>query len=189
MEPIKAFFRRKIKIIAVKKDIARRKVEMKQKRLVSMIGALVLIISAVFMITGCPDQPIEKVEYSKENFVLKFKNESGQKCYIEIKGYSRYPGGIIGGDWTSSFDFPTVLKTEIPIGVEKSITVKDVVVSGKTSKLSYSYNPRFDIHVIPDSSMYSDKWKTFVSESKTQYTEGIFHIKLEGSTFKVDYTN
>ena len=38
----------------MKKDIARRQVEMKQKRLVSMIGALILIIGVVALITGCP---------------------------------------------------------------------------------------------------------------------------------------
>ena len=36
------------------KEYCKRMVEMKQKRRVSMIGALVLIISAVSLITGCP---------------------------------------------------------------------------------------------------------------------------------------
>lgn len=162
---------------------------MKQKKLVSLIGMSVVLFSAVLMITGCHDKLIEKVEYAKENFVLKFKNESGQKCYIEIKGGSSYPGGIIGGHWTSSFDFPTVLKTEIPVGGERNITVKDVVVSEKTSKRIKPYNQHFMILVVSDSYMYSGKWHNFDSKSKTQYTEGTFHIKLEGNTFTVDFTN
>ncbi|UTC87820.1 hypothetical protein [Treponema denticola] len=38
----------------MKKHIAKRKVNMKHKKIASMIGALVLIISAVALITGCP---------------------------------------------------------------------------------------------------------------------------------------
>ena len=98
-------------------------------------------------------------------------------------------GVITDQGWKSSFDFPAVLKTEIPVGGEKTITVKDVVVSGKTSKQTYLYNPRFGIHVIPESSTYTDKWESFVSESKTQYTGGTFHIKLQGTTFKIDFEN
>ena len=163
---------------------------MKQKKIVSMIVMLVVLIGTVFMMTGCPEQPIEKPEYTKENFVLKFKNETGKKCYIEIKGSSSATVGVIASaDWESLFDFPTVLKTEIPISGEKTITVKDVVVSGKTSNQTYLYNPRFGIHVIPEDSMYNDKWETFLSESKDQYTGGIFHIKLQGNTFKIDFTN
>ena len=167
---------------------------MKQRKVVSMIGALAIMVSAVLMLTGCYDNynnPPEKPEYTKDEFTLKFKNESGQKCYIEIKGYSRAAeGGVIYlSGWESSFDFPTVLKTEIPVGGEKTITVKDVVVSGKTSKLTYLYNTRFDISVIPESSAYTSNWASFYSKSKIQYTGGTFHIKLEGSNFKLDYIN
>ena len=167
-----------------------RMVKMKQKRLVSMIGALAVMVSTVLMLTGCPDKPSEEPKYTKDEFTLKFKNDSGQKCYIEIKGSSNSAGGVITDQgWKSSFDFPAVLKTEIPVGGEKTITVKDVVVSGKTSKQTYLYNPRFGIHVIPESSTYTDKWESFVSESKTQYTGGTFHIKLQGTTFKIDFEN
>ncbi|QHX42524.1 hypothetical protein GWP43_02630 [Treponema vincentii] len=163
---------------------------MKQRKVVSMIGALAVMVGAVLMLTGCPDNPSEKPEYTKDEFTLKFKNESGQKCYIEIKGRSYAAGGIIGlQGWENSFDFPTVLKTEIPVGGEKTITVKDVVVSGKTSKLTYFYNPRFDILVIPESYAYTGKSVSFDSESKIQYTGGTFHIKLAGSKFELDYIN
>ena len=37
----------------MKKNIAKRKVEVKQKKRVSIIGTLILIISAVALITGC----------------------------------------------------------------------------------------------------------------------------------------
>ena len=163
---------------------------MKQRKVVSMVGALAIMVSAVLMLTGCYDNPPEKPEYTKDEFTLKFKNESGQKCYIEIEGKSYAAGGVIAlQGWESSFDFPTVLKTEIPVGGEKTITVKDVVVSGKTSKLTYLYNTWFDIRVIPESSAYTSKWARFDSKSKIQYTGGTFHIKLEGSNFKLDYIN
>lgn len=162
---------------------------MKQKRLVSMIGLLAVLVSAVFMMTGCPDKLPEIAEYTKDEFALTFKNESGKVCYVEISGCSKNLTPFITPGWISSLSFPTVLKTEIPIGGEKTITVKDVVVSGKTSKEIRIYKPEFRIHVIPDDSMYYNNRQTFISESKSQYTGGIFHIKLQGKTFKVDYTN
>lgn len=163
---------------------------MKQKRLVSLIGILGVLIGTLFMMTGCEREPPEAPKYTKENFVLKFKNESGKKCYIEIRAKSRPAGGVIASaGWENYFYFPTVLKTEIPVGGEKSITVKDVVVSGKTSYTTHLYNPIFDIHVIPEESMYDDNWETFSSESKDQYTGGTFRIKLQGNTFKIDFAN
>ena len=165
---------------------------MKQRKVVSMIGMLVVLINALFMITGCPYKPLGEPQYTKENFVLKFKNESGKKCYVEISGRSYSTETVIanGENWKSSFDFPTVLKTEIPSdGTEKSITVKDVVVSGKSPNLSYFYDPRFTITVISDSYMYRGEIEDFVSKSKTQYTEGTFHIQLDGNTFKLDFIN
>ncbi|WP_038176186.1 hypothetical protein [Treponema pedis] len=152
---------------------------MKQKKIVSMIGVLVVIIGAVALITGCPNK---SAEYTKEDFVLKFKNESGQKCYVEINGWSYDESNV-------HVRFPDVLKTEIPVGGERNITVKDVVVSEKTSKRIKPYNQHFMILVVSDSYMYSGKWHNFDSKSKTQYTEGTFHIKLVGKTFEVDFTN
>ena len=38
----------------MKKDIARRKVEMKQRKVVSMIGMLVVLLCTLFIMTGCP---------------------------------------------------------------------------------------------------------------------------------------
>ena len=165
---------------------------MKLKKIVSMIGMMGVLLSAVLMITGCPDKLPEKPEYpeyTKDEFTFKFKNESGQKCYIEISGESIAPHLIGYSEWKSEVKFPAILKTEIPAGSVKTITVKDVVVSGKTSKETHGYKLRFGIHVIPDSSMYYEKWANFISESKSQYTGGTFHIKLEGQTFKVDYIN
>ena len=166
---------------------------MKQRKVVSMVGIMVVLLNAVLMITGCPDKPKEKPEYTKDEFTFKFKNESGKDCYIEISGKSNgwstsydAPAG-----WQHSIDFPTVLKTAIPAGSQKTITVKDVVVSGKTSKETHLYKPSFGIHMIPADSGYYGQWKTFISEAKSQYTEGIFRIE-EGKmskTFTVDYIN
>ena len=165
---------------------------MKRKKIVSMIGMMGVLFSAVLMITGCPDKLPEKPEYTKDEFTFKFKNESGKDCYIEISGESIAPHLIGYSEWKSEVKFPAILKTEIPAGSVKTITVKDVVVSGKTSKETHGYKLRFGIHVIPADSGYYDQWKTFISESKSQYTKGIFHIKLEKNnshTFTVDYIN
>ena len=164
---------------------------MKQRKVVSMVGIMVVLLNAVLMITGCPDKPKEKPEYTKDEFSLTFKNESGQKCYIEISGESIAPHLIGNSEWKSEVKFPAILKTEIPAGSVKTITVKDVVVSGKTSKETYIYTPHFTIAVIPANSVYAAYRETFISEAKNQYTEGIFRIK-EGKmskTFTVDYIN
>ena len=169
---------------------------MKQRKVVSMIGCFAVLVSAVFMATGCPgpDKLPERPEYTKDEFTFKFKNESGQKCYIEISGDSKPPFGTAVmpvDNWSYSIKFPTIVKTEIPVGNERTITVKDVVVSGKTSKETYIYTPHFTIVVIPANSVYAAYRETFISEAKNQYTEGIFRIK-EGKmskTFTVDYIN
>ena len=66
---------------------------MEQRKIVSMIGMLVVLINALFMITGCPDKPLGEPQYTKENFVLKFKNESGKKCYgiVNSSAVPKYP--------------------------------------------------------------------------------------------------
>ena len=98
----------------MKKDIARRKVEMKQIKVVSSIGMLVVLVVTLFMMTGCGNKPFN---YLKENVVLKFKNKTGKTCYVEISGY--FDGLNSDGEQK----FPSVLKTEIPTdGTEKTIT-------------------------------------------------------------------
>ena len=47
---------------------------MKQRKVVSMIGMLVVLVGTLFMMTGCGNKPFN---YLKENVVLKFKNETG----------------------------------------------------------------------------------------------------------------
>ena len=109
----------------MKKDTARRKVEMKQIKVVSSIGMLVVLVGTLFMMTGCGNKPFN---YLKENVVLKFKNKTGKTCYVEISGYSD------GLNLDGKQKFPSVLKTEIPAdGTEKTITVKDVTVIAKNS--------------------------------------------------------
>ena len=38
----------------MKQDIAKRKVKMKQRKIVSMIGMLVVLLCTLFIMTGCP---------------------------------------------------------------------------------------------------------------------------------------
>ena len=149
------------------------------KKIVLMIGILVVLLSVIF--TACNDGVAEreKPEYTKEDITLKFKNESGVKCYVEISGESRT--FTIDQTWISSFNFPTVLKTEIPVGQEKSITVKNVVVSGKSHLNTVTYQQRVEIKAFSDDSKYRSGFKYLNSKLKDgEYTTGTFHIKLKG---------
>ena len=156
-----------------------------------MIGILVVLLSVI--LTSCNDGEIieqkrEEPEYTKEDITLKFKNESSVKCYIEISGESWI--STIDQTWSASFKFPTVLKTEIPVGQEKSITVKDVVVSGKSHLNTVTYQQRVNIKAFSDDSKYKDGYKYLDSELKGQYTGGAFHIKLkDNNTFDIDFIN
>ena len=156
-----------------------------------MIGMLVLLLSII--ITACDDgvPKREEPEYTEEDITLKFKNESGVKCYVEISGDSYT--GTVHYPWADTIGFPTVLKTEIPVAQEKSITVKDVVVSGKTSSMTVTYQPHLGIKAFCDDSKYKDGFKRFVADSKDQYTGGTFRIKLKkdqwDDVFDIDFVN
>ena len=59
----------------MKKDIARRKVEMKQRNIVSMSGVPCVLISVVCMMAVCPtglEPPTEKPVVPKKSFVIKY---------------------------------------------------------------------------------------------------------------------
>jgi len=164
---------------------------MKYKKMVMMIGMLVVLFSVI--LTACSSNEPKKPEYTKENITLKFKNESGIKCYIEISGNSSPSSVLPFSGWENIINFPTVLKTEIPDGMEKSITVKDVVVSGKTSSMTVTYQPHLGIKAFCDDSKYKDGFKRFVADSKDQYTGGTFRIKLKkdqwDDVFDIDFVN
>ena len=116
---------------------------MKQKRLVSVIGALVVIISAVALISGCQqanggksNENNKGLEYIREGIALKFKNDSTETCYVTIKGKTKWDvekTGIsavsLDGSFTSEFPLPASPKTELKASEEKQIVIKDVVTS------------------------------------------------------------
>ena len=144
---------------------------MKQKKFVSMIGMLVVLVGTLFMMTGCGNKPLN---YLKENVVLKFKNETGKTCYVEISGYSN------GLNLDGAQKFPSVLKTEIPAdGTEKTITVKDVTVIAKTSNRTYNCHVWFEMETTSIDTNVRTSYKTFYAETKDQYSNGIFHITQE----------
>ena len=78
MEPIETDFRPENKHLQWKKH-CERKVEMKQKRFVSMIGALVVILGAVAFITGCP-----QANSNKDKAVYVNKTEANGVTYTNI---------------------------------------------------------------------------------------------------------
>ena len=169
---------------------------MKLKKIVQMIEALLVLLSVILIVTACPNRRSSgnnepnkpdygKTEYTKEEFTFKFKNESDATCYVEIKGNSS--NSSIGSihyteDVKAKIDFPTVLRTEISAGTERSITVKDVVVSAKNKLKTYKYEPRFTINVSKSTSntdVILNGDKSFTSSSKEQYTKGTFIITKE----------
>jgi len=160
-------------------------VKMKHKKMVVM---LVVLFSVILTACSSNEPKRENPEYTREDITLKFKNESGIKCYIEIKGYSFF--SYIGEPrLIPKFSFPSILKIEIPIGGEKSITVKDVVVSGKIHSDTVTYQKMIDIKAFSDDSKYRDGVKSFVTDSKNQYTGGTFHIKLKNNVFDIGFVN
>ena len=144
---------------------------MKQIKVVSSIGMLVVLVGTLFMMTGCGNKPFN---YLKENVVLKFKNKTGKTCYVEISGY--FDGLNSDGEQK----FPSVLKTEIPAdGTEKTITVKDVTVIAKNSDHTYNCKVRFEMKTTSIDTNVRTSYKTFYAETKDQYSNGIFHITQE----------
>ena len=92
------------------------------KKIAFMIEIFGVLLS--IMITACDNTSRygnilqeEKPEYTKEDITLKFKNESGITCYIEISGDSNCNTAF--GLWANTIQFPTVLKTEISCWREK----------------------------------------------------------------------
>ncbi|WP_024468139.1 hypothetical protein [Treponema pedis] len=159
------------------------------KKTILIAGVLVLVSAVLF--TGCPDK-YEEATYTKENITLKFKNATGNSCYVEITGKSKVvKGATISAGTTKGFeseiDFPAVLKTEVPQNAEKSITVKDVVTSGKTSKKTKDYYPKFQITVTDNHG--TSGYNVFYSDSKDQYTGGTFYIKKSGFDFIIYFSN
>ncbi len=158
---------------------------MRRNKIVYIFSALITVLGVMLVTPGFTDKVSEAPEYTKENITLKFKNESGKKCYVEISGYSD-SGCVtsIMSPWMDSINFPSAPKTEIPIDGEKSITIKDIVVTGKTANESRAYLPVFNIKVYPQDSNYADyhSAKKFKSGAKNSYTTGIFHITDSGET-------
>ena len=72
----------------MKDDIPKRKAKMKQKRLVSIIGALVVIISAIVLTTGCPQANDGKSQTTAEG----------------IDTYEGVSSGEVSGLWTIKVD-------------------------------------------------------------------------------------
>jgi hypothetical protein len=85
------FFRPK-KVIAMKKDVARRKVEMKQRKLVSMIGMLILPVS-IMLIAGCstfrPVQTTAQFPADGSKYVVLGRVEYEGKVSSSGAGYTK----------------------------------------------------------------------------------------------------
>ena len=180
---------------------------MKQKKVVSMIGALVLIISAVAFITGCPQANSGKSnennkvpEYIKGDIALKFKNDSTETCYVTIKGKTKWDvekTGIsaesLDGSFTSEFPLPASPKTELKAGEEKQIVIKDVVTSCNRNGVVGEFFLSFDSNIGENIFVSGNESSSVKSGSfskpevrKAEYTTGTFHIKVEG---EIKYNN
>ena len=188
---------------------------MKQKRFVSMIGALVVILGAVAFITGCQQANSGKsnennkgLEYIRGDIALKFKNDSTETCYVTIKGKTKWDvektgisAGSLDGSFTSEFPLPASPKTELKAGEEKQIVIKDVVTScnrnGVVGEFFLSFD-RYSYECVLVSGIEGSSVKSGLfggSVRKAEYTTGTFHIKVEKDTyygkdyFKIDLYN
>ena len=214
MEPIETDFRLKIKTRNEKRH-CERMVEMKQRKVVSTIGALTLMVSAVLVIASCKhpadsasNTGTEKVEYKREDIALKFKNDSTETCYVTIKGKTKWDvektgisAGSLDGSFTSEFPLPARPKTELKAGEEKQIVIKDVVTScnrnGVVGEFFLSFD-RYSYECVLVSGIEGSSVKSGLfggSVRKAEYTTGTFHIKVEKDTydgkdyFKIDLYN
>ena len=84
-----------------------RKVEMKQRKVVSMIGALILIISAVVLITGCPQANGNKDK--KENTTINNGGNSGGSTGGNSGNNGSNTGGNNGGNTGNTGGVPSAL--------------------------------------------------------------------------------
>ena len=188
---------------------------MKQRKVVSMIGALVVILGAVALISGCQqanggksNENSKGLEYIRGDIALKFKNDSTETCYVTIKGKTKWDvekTGIsaesLDGSFTSEFPLPASPKTELKAGEEKQIVIKDVVTScnrnGVVGEFFLSFvRDSYEcvlVSGIEGSSVKSGLFGGAVR--KAEYTTGTFHIKVEKDTyygkdyFKIDLYN
>ena len=189
---------------------------MKQRKVVSMIGALVVIISAVVLITGCQQANSGKsnenskgLEYIRGDIALKFKNDSTETCYVTIKGKTKWDvektgisAASLDGSFTSEFPLPASPKTELKAGEEKQIVIKDVVTSCNRNGVVGEFFLSFDSNIgetifVSGNESSSVKSGLFSKPEirKAEYTTGTFHIKVEKDTyygkdyFKIDLYN
>ena len=183
-----------------------------------MIGALVVIISAVALITGCQQANSGKSnenknnkgpEYIREDIALKFKNDSSETCYVTIKGKTKWDvektgisAASLDGSFTSEFPLPASPKTELKAGEEKQIVIKDVVTSCNRNGVVGEFFLFFDSN-IGESILVNGNGGNSVESGlfskpvvrKAEYTTGTFHIKVEKDTysgkdyFKIDLYN
>ena len=199
----------------MEKALQKEGLKMKQKKLVSMIGALTLMVSAVLVIASCKhpadsasNTGTEKVEYKREDIALKFKNDSTETCYVTIKGKTKWDvektgisAASLDGSFTSEFPLPASPKTELKAGEEKQIVIKDVVTSCNRNGVVGEFFLSFDSNIgetifVSGNESSSVKSGLFGgSVRKAEYTTGTFHIKVEKDTyygedyFKIDLYN
>ena len=213
MEPIETDFRLKIKTRNEKRQ-CERMVEMKQRKVVSTIGALTLMVSAVLVIASCKtpadsalNTGTEKVEYKREDIALKFKNDSSETCYVTIKGKTKWDVEATGisaasldGSFTSKFSLPASPKTELKAGEEKQIVIKDVVTScnrnGRVGEFFLSFDSNIGETIFVSGNKSSSVKSGLFSKPevrKAEYTTGTFHIKVEKRSgvdyFEIDLYN
>ena len=214
MEPIETDFRLKIKTRNEKRH-CERMVEMKQRKVVSTIGALTLMVSAVLVIASCKtpadsalNTGTEKVEYKREDIALKFKNDSSETCYVTIKGKTKWDVEATGisaasldGSFTSEFSLPASPKTELKAGEEKQIVIKDVVTScnrnGVVGEFFLSFDRFHSYECVLVSGIEGSSVKSGLFSKpevrKAEYTTGTFHIKVEKRSgvdyFEIDLYN
>ncbi|QEJ94291.1 hypothetical protein [Treponema phagedenis] len=105
---------------------------MKQKRLVSMIGALVLIISAVVLITGCP-QPNGSKDKKENTTTKNGGNTVGVQFPDDLRNTSWSHKTEIGGMVTTSIilEFGTNTLKYTANGIVANYTIISATKGGK----------------------------------------------------------
>lgn len=125
---------------------------------VFIIGVLVALIGMVFFMSGCKDEtdPV----YTKTNTSFEIENKSGYPCTVTVTITAS--NSASNASKLTKEEIATSGSISFSTGEKKPVTVKDVLVSGKTNKVSRDYIHLIKITVSDGNahsqSDYTSKW-------------------------------
>ena len=159
----------------MKKHIAKRKVNMKHKKIVSIIGALFLIISAIALITGCTQGNSNKNNANSDWMPVSNKNDLVGTWATKLSN-----SGLV---WEEIFSVASDFNGHIEINIDYSTASSQVSASINELK-SVLLDGGFSV----DHNATNKKIKATPNFTSTDLQEMIPFIKLNSSKTKIKFT-